>query len=145
MKIKKEIIPTIAEIQSLSERAKEEKIRREKIQSKIEERQRKELAKMTIDEIAYQEMLKEVIFRIEIAAENQKTSCSVEIGTRQYQNEGTKRKRESLDKIKILLREMNYQTSWSHDVVDYSHFDQDICDEFKISWDPKINWNKFRD
>jgi len=138
-----------------AERAREElaKLHEEKAQEKerAEQRRKEDLVKKImspppdLDKIAYEEMLEKVYFSIFSAIGKLKSSCDIRIGTQVRESEENNRKRKALETIKVELRKLGYQTSWSLNQIEDDGFNRDHYDEFSISWDPKIRWNQFRD
>jgi hypothetical protein len=134
---KKELkLPTLAEVEELTAIARKEHEKRKRV---VKPRPLDDP-----DEEAYQKMFEEILRKIGWACRELKTEFVVELGTRQHETIENKRKRAALEKIKVLLRELNYQTSWNHDVIEDDGFNRDIFDTFTVSWAPDIRWNEFR-
>jgi len=142
--MKNTTIPTPDEARQLVEEGKiaqqkHEALLKKDAQSKLLEQERDPY------ELAYEYMISRVILRIKCVAFNLKYEATIKIGIRQNESIENKRDRAALNRLKPILREMGYQTSWNHDIIEDDGFNREMYDCFTISWDPSIKWNEFRD
>lgn len=136
-------ILSLEEARQLVEDAKAAKQRYE-IHSKEQARLKLLEEERDPDEVAYELMLSHVASSIKIAASSIETEMFIRIGPKQFETIENKRKRNALNRLKPILREMGYQTSWNHDIWEDDGFNRECYDTFTVSWDPSIRWNEFR-